>query len=111
MANERKITEKRYYTNADRTKLVPEGSEDAAFLVAGVGAVVTPEMEEMGVKGVAEEEPPRVAPDTGTVIVTGAAADAEPKLITGASLAADPPAVQRAEEAPAKRARQKGGRK
>lgn len=61
-----KVADKRYYTNADRSKIVKEGSEDAAFLVVAEGGEVTSEMEEKyGIKGVEREEQ---APEPGIVI-------------------------------------------
>lgn len=53
-----KVAEKRYFANADKSKLVEEGSDEAAYLVVAEGSEVTAEMEEKyGIKGVEKEEP------------------------------------------------------
>lgn len=65
---EKQYADKRYYTNRDRTKLVAEGSEDAAYLVVGEGGEITDEMRERygsGLKGEAREEP---AEEPGIVV-------------------------------------------
>lgn len=63
-----KVADKSYFSNADKSKLVAEGSADAAYLVVGKGAEVTPEMEEKyKIKGVEKEE---VKPEAG-IVTTG----------------------------------------
>lgn len=56
-----KVADKSYYTNADKSKLVDEGSEEAAFLVVGKGGEVTEEMTKLykikGTEQKAENEP------------------------------------------------------
>ena len=80
---EKTYADKRYYTNADRTKLVPEGSEEAAYLVVAEGSEVTDEMrEKYGIKGKAREE---VAEEPGIVVSGGR--DTGPGFVKAEALA------------------------
>lgn len=78
-----KVAEERYYTNADRSKLVKEGSPEAAFLVVAEGGEVTAEMTgQYGIKGVEREEQ-----EAQPGIVTSAVGDSNEQGFVPASAA------------------------
>jgi len=61
-----KIADKSYWTNTDKSKLVEEGSTEAAFLVVGKGSEVTEEMaQKYGIKG-EDYRPPAEEPGVMT---------------------------------------------
>jgi hypothetical protein len=80
-----RYADKRYYTNADRTELVPEGSPDAAYLVVGEGGEVTDEMaEKYGIKGKAKE----AEPEKAGIVVSGGT-ETGPSFVEAAQSAED----------------------
>lgn len=85
MAAEKTYATRRYYTNADKSKLVEEGSTEAAYLVVGEGGEITDEMVEKYGKAIRGEAREEQAEEPG--IVVSGARDSGPAFVKADSVA------------------------